>query len=152
MRLELTDALVDVLIDAPDELLPLRAAVLREHGEQTGHVPTPRSRLVWLPLPAHLDRVTISLWHGPFELPWSSRNELLEEMARVDDSGEAIRAFHGAGASSPVRLDRADKEMLVRVIETWFDEVGKRDLPHGIWELRAALLKEQVWLAREGIG
>ncbi len=112
--------------------------------------PSTARRLVWLPTPARLDRVTISLWHGPFELPRSSRDELLEEMSRVDDAREAIRAFHGAGASSPVRLDRADKAMLVRVIETWFGEVGKEELPQGIWELRAALLEELVWLAREG--
>ena len=93
-------------------------------------------------MPARLDRVTISLWRGPFELPWHSSTALLHEMGRLDDAQNAIRTFNDAGASSPVRLDRSDKAMLVQVIDTWVGEAGQEELPRGIWELRAALLDD----------
>jgi hypothetical protein len=85
--------------------------------------------------------IALSGGEAPRFLPaaLSSRDELLAEMAQLDATRDAVRAFEGAGASAPIRLGRADREVLAVVIEGWADEVGKGDLPAGIWDLRLAL-------------
>ena len=93
-------------------------------------------------MPARLDRVTITLWRGPVELPWDSRTQLIDEMSHLDSAADAIRAFNGAGASAPVRLGRDDKEMIARLIDRWAEDADENDLPPGIWGLRCALLDD----------
>ena len=93
-------------------------------------------------MPARLDRVTITLWRGPVEIPWGSRAQLIDEMSDLHSADDAIRAFNGAGASAPVRLGRPDKELIVQVIDRWAGDVDVEQLPAGVWELRRALLDD----------
>ena len=82
-------------------------------------------------MPARLDRVTITLWRGPVELPWDSRVQLIDEMSHLVEAQEAIRAFDGAGASAPVRLGQPEKEMIIGVIDGWAGEVDAEELHAG---------------------
>ena len=93
-------------------------------------------------MPAGLDRVTITLWKGPVELPWGSRVRLVEEMSSVSGTEEVVRAFDAVGASAPVRLGRPDKELVVGVVDRWAADVGKEQLPDGVWDLRCAIVRD----------
>ena len=97
-----------------------------------------------MPMPERLDRVTIALPRGDVVIPWDSRDQLIDRMKHLEDAKSAIRAFKGAGASSPVKLDPEGKAVILDVINHWANELkdGYRDLPEGIWDLRNALSGE----------
>ena len=77
-----------------------------------------------------INHVQISLSRGTVELPWESRQELLEESRRVEGMHAMRDAFEAVGTSRPVSLTREDKVGLVAVIDLWAE---------GIVELRDAL-------------
>ena len=90
--------------------------------------------------PRSLDRVQIPLSRGTIELPWESRQDLLEESRRVAGMHPMRDAFEAVGTSRPVVLTREDKVGIVEVIRLWADEIeGLGNLPEGINELRDAL-------------
>src|SRR4029077_18352342 len=93
-------------------------------------------------MPARLDRVTITLWQGAIEIPWSSREELLDEIGHLHGAETAVHAFNAVGASAPVRLGTADKELVASAIDKWAGDIGDDELPTGIWELRCALVED----------
>lgn len=93
-------------------------------------------------MPARLDRVTITLWRGPVELPWDSRIRLVDEMSSVDGTEQIVRAFNAVGASAPVRLGQPEKELVVEVVDRWAADVGADELPDGVWELRDAIVED----------
>ena len=77
------------------------------------------------------------------ELPWESRQELLQRIAE-DDSMRSIReAFDAVGTSRPVTLTSEQKGQVVRLDE-WSTKVprGWEDLPEGLYDLRCALLHD----------
>ena len=41
-------------------------------------------------MPVRLDRVTITLWRGPVELPWDSRVQLVEEMSSFEGTEQVV--------------------------------------------------------------
>ena len=90
--------------------------------------------------PRSIDRVQIPLSRGTVELPWESRQDLLEESRRVAGMHPMRDAFEAVGTSRPVLLTREDKVGLVEVIQLWAKEIeGLGSLPEGIVELRDAL-------------
>lgn len=93
-----------------------------------------------LAMPERHDRVAIATSRGTVEIPWSSRDALLEEV-RLEDSAQTIRfAFVAVGASRPVELKLEDAAVLVRAIGRWMRRVGgPSELPAGVYELRRAL-------------
>ena len=75
------------------------------------------------------------------ELPWESRQELLEKSRRVAGMHPMRDAFEAVGTSRPVSLTREDKVGLVGVIDLFAGDTegGFGGLPEGIVELRDAL-------------
>ena len=88
------------------------------------------------------DRVTITLWLGPVEIPWDSREQLVEEMSSLEGTEQVVRAFDAVGASAPVRLGRPEKELLIEAIDRWAADVGAEELAVGVWDLRCALVDD----------
>ena len=93
-------------------------------------------------MPDRPNHVTVTLWHGPVELPWDSRAQLVDEMSSIDGTERAVRAFNAVGASAPVRLGHPEKDVLVQVIDRWAADVGDAQLPGGVWDLRCALVED----------
>ena len=94
----------------------------------------------WMPRSIH--RVQITLSRGEVELPWSSREALLDELEHLDSMRDICEAFQAVGdvAASPPhaytegRPPRSDRGEV---------EGGLTDgLPEGIFELRTALLAD----------
>jgi hypothetical protein len=86
-----------------------------------------------------LNWITVAYSHGTVRLPWTSRDELVARIKHLEAGAATIRAFEAAGASAPVRLDRADVLVVIDVIEEWMKEVGSDALPDGVFDLRNAL-------------
>lgn len=88
-----------------------------------------------------IDQVQISLSRGTIELPWDSREQLLEQFRHLDSLRAAREAFEAVGTSQPVSLTREDRGGLIQVIEVWASQThgGFEGLPEGIFELRNAL-------------
>lgn len=89
--------------------------------------------------PARLDRVQVTLSRGPVELPWDSRDALLDQFLHLDSMKPILDAFEAVGASTPVKLTQEQKSDLLGVIEFWMNQVGQPQLPAGVFELRNAL-------------
>src|SRR6476646_700761 len=98
-------------------------------------------------MPARLDRITLDLWQGTVELPWSSREALLDEIGHLPGAENAVRSFNAVGASGPVRLGSPDKELVANAIDKWAGEIGEEELPPGMWELRCALVDDLAALS-----
>ena len=94
-------------------------------------------------MPDRLDRVAIATSRGTIEIPWSSRDALLQQIT-LEDTAQTIRfAFVAVGASRPVELKLEDVALLVQAIGRWMRRVGgPSGLPAGIYELRRALTAE----------
>lgn len=93
-------------------------------------------------MPTRLDLVTLDLWQGTVEVPWRSRQELLDEIGHLPGAENAVRSFIAVGASAPVRLGSPDKELVASAIDKWAAEIGEDELPPGIWALRCALVDD----------
>ncbi len=90
-------------------------------------------------MPERLDRVHISTSRGTLEIPWSSRDALLDRFASLDRARAIRAAFLTVGASRPVQLGRADVAVLVQLIDDWAHHTGAMKLPAGLWDLHNAL-------------
>jgi hypothetical protein len=93
-------------------------------------------------MPERLDRVAIATSRGTFELPWSSRDQLLHEIRSLGSAEPIRNAFRAVGASRPVPLSRADQLLLFDAIDAWAQSVTVDNLPVGVWQLRCALVDE----------
>lgn len=76
------------------------------------------------------------------EIPWDSRDALLERLRREGDAESIIAVFEAAGTSAPVKLGKEAKRRLLWTCEAWLMEVHTTGLPEGIFELRNALHDE----------
>jgi hypothetical protein len=76
------------------------------------------------------------------EIPWDSRDALLERLRREGDADEIIAAFQAGGATRPVKLKPEAKRRLLTSCEAWLMEATTHGLPPGIFELRNALHDE----------
>lgn len=84
----------------------------------------------------------ILLTRGTFELPWASRQALLEQIGDLESIRSLRDAFERVGTLRPVTLSREEKVDLVEFIQDWAASLvgGYADLPEGLYELRRALV------------
>jgi hypothetical protein len=87
-----------------------------------------------------LNRVRIETSRTVVEIPWRSRQELVERL-RTERWPKVVSRFEAAGADLPVRLDGVETEFLLRVLTAWLAEADR--LPPGLFELRRALLADR---------
>jgi hypothetical protein len=88
---------------------------------------------------SRLDTVDIALRNRTYGIPWESRQELLRWVRWGDNTSPVIAPFEAAGASQPVTLRKAEKELLGQLIERWAADAGSDQLPPGVWRLREEL-------------
>jgi hypothetical protein len=79
------------------------------------------------------------------EIPWDSRDALLDRLRREGDAEPIIAAFQAVGATRPVQIPRQAKRRLLEVCEAWLAEATTEGLPPGIFELRNALHDERAY-------
>ena len=90
-------------------------------------------------MPERFDRVHVATSRGTIEIPWSSRDALLERIAKVDVAQHIRDELAEVGASRPAHFNRVDVELLIEAIHAWSRHVGAQKLPPGIWGLHNAL-------------
>jgi hypothetical protein len=87
-----------------------------------------------------IDRVQIPLSRETIDLPWTSREALLEQLQHLDSMWEVRKAFEDVGTSRAVALTQQQKSDLLQMIVHWAEgEEGYDRLPEGIFDLRNAL-------------
>ncbi len=59
------------------------------------------------------------LSRGVVEVPWDSRNALIDRIRQLDAATPTIRTFENVGVSLPVVLTLQQKIELVEMIELW---------------------------------
>jgi hypothetical protein len=91
-----------------------------------------------------LDRVKVLAAQREIELPWASRDTLLNRIRPLESEAAAgiVEAFEKNGASRSVELTRSDQELLFELLEMWVRDVDRGDLPEGVWDLRCALIDD----------
>ena len=90
-------------------------------------------------MPERVDKVTIALSRTELVIPWDSREKLINEIRHDPAAAPVVKAFQGAGTSTPVLLDLAGKDLLVTAIERWMNDVTLAGLPDGLFDLRNEL-------------
>jgi hypothetical protein len=91
-----------------------------------------------------IDTVTIRLRHGMIDLPWESRQALLDEYSHLVSMNPVRKAFEAAGTSRPVELTLEQEQALLDIIDRWSARLplGSQGLPEGIYGLRWMLAEE----------
>lgn len=92
--------------------------------------------------PERLERVQVNTARHTLELPWASRDELLDYLRRFEAGRPIVAAFEAVGASRPVRFTLEQKRDVVIFVDGWMQEVGVTSLPEGVFELRNELLDD----------
>jgi len=92
-------------------------------------------------VPERLDRVQVQLARRrePLELPWDSRDKLLNEIRHLESAQPIVDAFENAGASRPVAFTLEQKAELFELLEAWANRVSISELPAVVWDLRCSL-------------
>ena len=93
-------------------------------------------------MPPRLDRVHVATSDSGIEIPWTTRDQILEQLRQRRDALPIIRAFEAVGATRPVELDTNGKALLIEALGSWIDRAREDELPAGVAELRAALLED----------
>lgn len=93
-------------------------------------------------MPERLDRVQITTSSGTLEIPWETRDQILEQLGKRRDALPIIRAFEAVGATRPVELDTMGRALLVEALGSWIDRLDADQVPAGLAELRTALLDD----------
>jgi hypothetical protein len=70
--------------------------------------------------------VTVAMSRRKVEMPWASRQALLDRFRHLDSMRDTRAAFEAEGTSAPVRLSQQHKADLLRVIEFWGGSLGSR--------------------------
>ena len=88
---------------------------------------------------------------GNRTIPWATREDLLAELAQLENCRPIREAFTNVGASRPVNLTLEQKAELLDVIDHWANQTrgGHEALPEGIHDLRNDL-HDAVRTARTG--
>jgi hypothetical protein len=63
-----------------------------------------------------LNRVLVAIKPGVVQIPWESRDRLLDELRRHDSGRTVVAAFEAVGATRPVELDDGGKVLVVDTI------------------------------------
>lgn len=104
--------------------------------------------------PQRADEARIELRRRIVSIPWSSRDELLEQLGNAGSATDVREALEAAGTSEPVRLTDPQKLGLRNAIAFWANQRGGSydDLPEGISALRNALQDDLLDVGVEGSG
>jgi hypothetical protein len=89
--------------------------------------------------------VTIALSRASVEIPWESREKLLDRASRLAGGEDVAQEFEAAGASQPVELTAEGKQLVLDVVSFWLRDSGIEELPEGIFELRNALEDDRAY-------
>jgi hypothetical protein len=73
------------------------------------------------------------------EIPWDSRDALVQEIRGSADAKPVIAAFLAVGATRPVELDGAGKTLVLETIRR-MQSAGQGRLPRGLFGLVMALV------------
>jgi hypothetical protein len=91
-----------------------------------------------------LNRVRIATNRRTVEIGWNCREEILDELRRLDAGPPVVADFTAVGATRPVELDTNGKALVLSVIHMIGRETGGlHHLPAGLRELRNALLDDR---------
>jgi hypothetical protein len=93
-------------------------------------------------MPKRLNCVHVAASTGTVEIPWATRDQLLERLRQRRDALPIVRAFEAVGATRPVELDTNGKALLIEALGSWIDRADEDALPAGLLELRTALLDD----------
>jgi hypothetical protein len=94
-------------------------------------------------MPDRLDRVTVTTRYGDVELPWASRDALLQEIRHLESARSTIAKFEAVGATRPVVLEPDEKNLVVEAIHVMSRNAGgMQNLPEGLEQLRHNLVDE----------
>jgi hypothetical protein len=85
------------------------------------------------------ERVIVATSRARVEIPWQSRQQLLDEIRHLDSAEAIVDAFEAVGTSRPVTLTDHDRALLYGLLNRWADRVPYGELPEGIWPLRCAI-------------
>jgi len=91
---------------------------------------------------AGLRRVQVEVAGKAVAIPWESREALLAELARTDVAASIVMAFQMSVPPLPVELTRAQKVLLIALLDGWARRDGVSTLPLGVWSLRWELAAE----------
>ena len=92
-------------------------------------------------MPDRLDHVTVATSRGDISIPWTSRNELLNEIRPRTNGVPVTRAFEAVGATRPVELENAGKLLVIQTIDLMIaDAGGAEHLPEGLVTLQNSLI------------
>jgi hypothetical protein len=89
-----------------------------------------------------IDTVRVTDGRETAELPWESREALLQRLADFPVTATIVAKFKDAGTTAPVALTEDEKTLLRHMINWWADEVRIDELPEGVWELRCVISDE----------
>ena len=70
---------------------------------------------------------------------WEAREQLLARMRLHEWANELRITFLDAGPTQPPHLKDDQEIVLLCVIDEWARDIGRDNLPQGIWNLRLAL-------------
>jgi hypothetical protein len=90
-------------------------------------------------MPERLDGVIVATSRRAVEIPWASRDILLEHLLRFPSAAGIVAVFDAVGATRPVELSAEEEAILHEVTQEWENEVGADNLPPFVLELRDAL-------------
>jgi hypothetical protein len=90
-------------------------------------------------VPERLDRVIVATSSRHVEIPWASRDMLLEHLLRYPSAASIVATFKAVGAIRPVTLTADEEAILHEVVQEWENEVGADNLPPFVLELRDGL-------------
>ena len=91
---------------------------------------------------SRLDRIHVATHRETIEMPWSSRQALLERLRERPDAASAVSKFEAVGASRPVKMTPDEKLAVLWALHYWLDEVTVDGLPPGVMDLRNALIDD----------
>jgi hypothetical protein len=72
-------------------------------------------------------QVRIALDGGVFELPWESRQPLLDRLRQMEGAEAVAMRFEQQEGGQVVELGRPERVLLVRVIDEWVGSTGPSD-------------------------
>ena len=88
--------------------------------------------------PDRISRIQVRTRNGDIDLPWDSREPLLDRLRSLD-ADDVVKRFTNVGTSTPVELDDSQKQVVIDVIDGWIHDAGRVALPDGLLELRLRL-------------
>jgi hypothetical protein len=94
-------------------------------------------------VPGRLDIVQVATSRKTIEIPWASRQDLVERLREHPSGAPLVASFEALGTSAPVPVVEVGQRALLETLELWIEDVERQGLPTGLRELYVALLEER---------